>query len=103
MNTGRPTAALRHGRGRLTLAALSLVLAAVLLAVLPHFAVDDEPAGRSDGTIVGRITDVLGDMVFETKTARSTPRHTTVVGGPPQPARTASDGWLIVTACGGTP
>ncbi|MFI8275558.1 hypothetical protein ACIGBH_11715 [Streptomyces sp. NPDC085929] len=102
MNTGRPTAALRHGRGRLTLAALSLVLAAVLLAVLPHFAVDDEPASRSDGTIVGRITDVLGDMVFETKTARSAPRHTTVVGGPPQPARTASDGWLIVTACGGT-
>ncbi|MEU8841669.1 hypothetical protein AB0D97_21455 [Streptomyces roseus] len=103
MNTGRPTAALRHGRGRLTLAALSLVLAAVLLAVLPHFAVDDEPAGRSDGTIVGRITDVLGDMVCETKTARSTPRHTTVVGGPPQTARTASDAWLIVTACGGTP
>ncbi|MER5730307.1 hypothetical protein ABT084_18555 [Streptomyces sp. NPDC002138] len=103
MNTDRPTAPLRHGRGRLALAALSLVLAAVLLAVLPHSAVDDEPAGRGDGTIVGRIADVLGDTVFGTGTARSTPRPTTGVGGPSQAAWTASDGWLIVTARGGTP
>ncbi|MFE2874490.1 hypothetical protein ACFXG6_01520 [Streptomyces roseus] len=103
MNAGRPPAPLRHGRGRLTPAALGLVLAAVLLAVLPHFAVDDEPAGRRDATIVGRITDVLGDMVFESGAARSTPRHTAAVGGPAQPAGTAGDGWLTVTACGGTP
>ncbi|MEU3403014.1 hypothetical protein ABZ766_03535 [Streptomyces sp. NPDC006670] len=103
MNTGRLSALIRHGRGRLTLAVLLLVLAAVVLSARPRLDWADEPVGHSDRTIVGRIADVLGDTVFETGAPRSAIRHAPVVGGPSQPDGTASDGRLTATARGGTP
>ncbi|MFG2874196.1 hypothetical protein ACGFYU_04175 [Streptomyces sp. NPDC048337] len=69
MNTGRPVGRGRHCRGLLALVALFLVPAAALFAALPHLALADEPAGRSDLTIVGRIDDLLQDVVPETGAA----------------------------------
>ncbi|MFB0627004.1 hypothetical protein [Streptomyces sp. AB3(2024)] len=105
MNTGRPAARGRHCPGPLALTALFLVLAAVavLFAALPHPAPADEPAGRGDHTIVGRLADVLGDTVAEKGAAGPAPRHTRGAGGPPRAALTVSDGHPTTTAAGGAP
>ncbi|MFE2547617.1 hypothetical protein ACFXGI_03575 [Streptomyces sp. NPDC059355] len=103
MNTDRLAARGRRCRAPLTSVALFLALAAVLFAVLPHFVLADEPAGRSHHAIVGRIADVLGDTVPETGAEGPAPRHTRGVGGPPQAARTVSDGYPTTAGRGGTP
>ncbi|GHB50443.1 hypothetical protein GCM10010347_19960 [Streptomyces cirratus] len=105
MKAARLTTLIRHGSGRLTLPVLFVVLAVVLLCAPPRPAPVDEPADRSDRSIVGRTADVLGDTVFETGAgaARPAPRHTPVAGGPSQPDRTADDGSPAGTADGGTP
>ncbi|MFD7836129.1 hypothetical protein [Streptomyces sp. NPDC059761] len=102
MNTDRRAARGRRCRAPLTSVALFLALPAVLFAVLPHLALADEPAGRSDHTIVGRIADVLGDTVPETGADGPAHRHTRGVGGPPQAARTVSHGYPSTIATGGT-
>ncbi|MFE3763850.1 hypothetical protein ACFXPI_19090 [Streptomyces sp. NPDC059104] len=101
MNTGRPVGGGRHRPGPLAPVALLLVLAAVLFAALPRPAPADEPAGRGDHTIVGRIADVFGDAVAEKGAAGPAPRHTREVGGPPHGAGTVSDVHPATTTTGG--
>ncbi|MET8751709.1 hypothetical protein ABZW32_16640 [Streptomyces sp. NPDC004667] len=114
MNTGRPVGGGRHRPGPLAPVALFLVLAAVLVAAvlvaavlfaaLPRPAPADEPAGRGDHTIVGRIADVFGDAVAAKGAAGPAPRHTREVGGPPHGAGTVSDVHpATTTGGGGTP
>ncbi|MFE5540113.1 hypothetical protein ACFQ78_30790 [Streptomyces sp. NPDC056519] len=103
MNTDRRAARGRRCRAPLTSVALFLALSAVLFAALPHLALADEPAGRSDHTIVGRIADVLGDTVPENGAQGPAHRHTRGVGGSPQAVRAVSDENSINIARGGTP
>ncbi|MFE3790537.1 hypothetical protein [Streptomyces goshikiensis] len=103
MNTDRRAARGRRCRAPLTWVARFLALAAVLFAVLPHLALADEPAGRSDHTIIGRIADILGDTVPETGAEGRAHRPTRGVGAPPQAARTVSDGYASTIGTGGTP
>ncbi|MFE3991711.1 hypothetical protein ACFXPW_08470 [Streptomyces goshikiensis] len=103
MNTDRRAARGRRRRAPLTSVALFLALAAALFAVLPHLALADEPAGRSDHTIIGRIADVLGDTVPETAAEGPAHRPTRGVGVPPRAARTVNDAYPSTIATGGTP
>ncbi|MDJ0383535.1 hypothetical protein [Streptomyces sp. G-G2] len=102
MTTGRRAHLVRRGRGALTLAALLLTLAAVLLPAHPRLSLADETAGRGDRTIAGRIADVLGDTVFEAVSADPAPPHPPAVGGPPQSVRTVSETRPAAVAPGGT-